>query len=95
VLVVVANKLPPAIRGRMKLWFIEPRPNVFISGINDSVAMRVIEYLYEHCPADSGVIMFRSIPRSPKYEIRVIGSTDKTITEISGMQLVIEKTLLA
>ena len=30
-LVVVANDLPPAVRGRMKLWFVEPRPNVFVS----------------------------------------------------------------
>gem|GEM_PF-6413815 len=25
-MVVIASELPPAVRGRMKLWFIEPRP---------------------------------------------------------------------
>ena len=90
-LVVVANNLPPAVRGRMKLWFIEPRPNVFVSGIKDSVATKVIDYLYQHCPAESGVIMFRSLPTTPGYEMRVIGSTNKNITEISGLQLIIEK----
>ena len=44
-LVVVANDLPPAVRGRMKLWFVEPRANVFVSGINDSVATTVVDYL--------------------------------------------------
>ncbi len=92
-LVVVANDLPPAVRGRMKLWFVEPRPNVFVSGIKDSVAKKVIEYLYQHCPADSGVIMFRSLPAAPGYEIRAIGATNKAITEISGLQLIIEKLL--
>lgn len=87
-LVVVANDLPPAVRGRMKLWFIEPRANVFVSGIKDSVAVTVIDYLYKHCPSDSGVVIFRSLPSPPGYEIRCIGPTRKRMTEISGLQLI-------
>lgn len=89
-LVVVANDLPPAVRGRMKLWFVEPKPNVFVSGINDSVANTVIDYLYKHCPPDSGIVMFHSISRPPGYGIRTIGPTKKTLTMISGLQLVVE-----
>jgi len=90
VLVVIANDLPPAVRGRMKLWFVEPRPNVFVSGIKDSVATTVIDYLYKYCPPDSGVVIFRTIPKPPGYEVRSIGPTRKQMTEISGLQLVIE-----
>ena len=50
-LVVIANDLPPAVRGRMKLWFVEPRPNIFVSGIKDSVAKKVIDYLVPYCPS--------------------------------------------
>lgn len=89
-LVVVANDLPPAVRGRMKLWFIEPRPNVFVSGVKDSVATTVIEYLYKHCPPESGLVMFRSLPQPPGYEIRTIGPPRKPMISISGLQLVIE-----
>lgn len=89
-LVVLANDLPPAVRGRMKLWFTEPRANVFVSGIKDSVALTVIEYLHRHCPPESGVMIFRSLPKPPSYEVQVIGPTRKTMTEISGLQLVIE-----
>ena len=89
-LVVVANDLPPAVRGRMKLWFIEPRPNVFVSGIKDSVATTVIDYLHKHCPPESGIVIFRSLPGPPGYEVRSIGPTRKTMTTISGLQLVIE-----
>lgn len=89
-LVVIANDLPPAVRGRMKLWFVEPRANIFVSGIKDSVASTVIEYLYKHCPPESGVVMFRSIPKPPGYEVKTIGPTRKTLTSISGLQLVIE-----
>ncbi|MFP7754087.1 type I-E CRISPR-associated endoribonuclease Cas2e [Thermodesulfobacteriota bacterium B35] len=90
-LVVLANNLPPAVRGRMKLWFVEPRANVFVSGVKDSVATRVVEYLYQHCPVEAGVIIFRSIPGPPGYEIRSIGVPPRELIELSGMQLVVEK----
>lgn len=89
-LIVIANDLPPAVRGRMKLWFIEPRPNVYVSGIKDSVATTVVEYLYKHCPPSSGVLLIRSISQAPGYEIRSIGPPRKPVTELSGLQLIIE-----
>lgn len=49
-MVVIASELPPAVRGRMKLWFIEPRPNVFVSGVKDALSERIIRYLVRHCP---------------------------------------------
>lgn len=90
-LVVLANDIPPAVRGRMKLWFVEPRPNVFISGIKDSVADDVVEYLYKHCPADSGLMVFKKIRQVPGYKIRGVGDTRRSLVEINGLQLVQEK----
>lgn len=90
-LVVLANDIPPAVRGRMKLWFVEPRPNVFISGIKDSVADDVVEYLYKHCPADSGLMVFKKIKQVPGYKIRGVGDTRRSLVEINGLQLVQEK----
>jgi CRISPR-associated protein Cas2 len=74
----------------MKLWFVEPRPNVFVSGVKDSVGKAVIDYLYEHCPPESGLMVFRRTPEAPGYEIRGIGDTRRSIVEISGLQLVLE-----
>ena len=89
--IVVANNLPPAIRGRMKLWFIEPRPNIFVSGINDHVAAKVVDYLYQHCPGSSGLTTFRSTRKPPGYEIRGVGDISRVLCEISGLQLIKEK----
>lgn len=90
VLVVLANELPAAVRGRMKLWFIEPRPNVFVSGVKDSVAMTVIDYLYQHCPSESGLLIFRALSMAPGFEMITIGPPRKPLTMLSGLQLVIE-----
>ena len=94
-LVVFANDLPPAVRGRMKLWFVEPRPNVFVSGIKESVAQKVVNYLYKHCPPESGLMVFRRIPEVPGYAIQGIGDIKRSVIELSGMQLVIEKQVVA
>ncbi|MFI9651136.1 type I-E CRISPR-associated endoribonuclease Cas2e [Guyparkeria sp. GHLCS8-2] len=88
--VVIANDLPPAVRGRMKLWFSEPRPNVFVSGIRDAVSKTVVDYLVDHCPPESGVMIFRSIPEPPGHEIRTIGPTRKDLVKLSGLPLVVE-----
>ena len=89
-LIVVANDLPPAVRGRMKLWFVEPRANVFVSGIKDSVADTVIAWLHKHCPPESGLLLVRSINRPPGYEMRCIGPPRKPMIEVSGLQLIVE-----
>ena len=92
-LVVIANDLPPAVRGRMKLWFIEPRPNCFVSGVKDAVAQTVIDFLYDHCPPSSGVLVFRSLRRPPWYEVYSIGEVRNKFVELSGLRLIVSTTL--
>lgn len=89
-LVVLANDLPPAVRGRMKLWFIEPRSNVFISGIKDSVADTVVAWMIRHCPPESGVLLVQSISTPPGFRLRTIGPPRKPAIEITGLQLIVE-----
>ena len=93
-LVVIANDLPPAVRGRMKLWFVEPRANMFVSGIKNSVAKKVVEYLHKHCPSESGLMIFNSRGTTPGYEIYGLGDTRRDLIEMSGLQLVVEKNSL-
>lgn len=89
--VVIANDLPAAVRGRLKLWFIEVRANVFVSGIKDSVAEKVIDYLIKACPAESGLLVFQRINKTPGYKIWGTGDPNKRIAEIDGYQLIVEK----
>jgi CRISPR-associated protein Cas2 len=89
--VVIANDLPPAVRGRLKLWFVEARANIFVSGIKDSVADKVIEYLYKSCSPESGLLVFQRINRPPGFKIYGTGEHKKPITEIEGYQLIVEK----
>lgn len=90
-LVVIANNLPPAVRGRMKLWFVEPRANIFVSGVKDNVAHKVVHYLHEHCPPESGLLIFQRIPAPPGYRIYGLGDPNRELVEVNGLQLVLER----
>jgi CRISPR-associated endoribonuclease Cas2 subtype I-E len=43
--VIVANDTPDAIRGILKRWFIEPRPNVFVGTLNRRTRDKTLEYV--------------------------------------------------
>ena len=86
-IVVIAKYIPPAVRGRMKLWFIEPEPNIFVSGINDSLAENVTNYLLKHCPNKSQLLIFKSINLAPWFEIKQLGQC-RNVTKIQGLQLI-------
>ena len=86
--VIVANDLPPAARGKLKLWFIEPKPNVFVSGVNDALADRVVELVLSYCPAESGMVVFKSLRRPPGYSIYARGEPAKSLSVLTGLQVV-------
>ncbi len=90
-IVVVAHYLPDAVRGKMKLWFIEPTPNTFVSGVKDHLAKDIINLLMSHCPSQSGLIIFEDIPKPPFYRIHTKGISGRSLTNISGLQLIFEK----
>ena len=90
-IVVTANDLPAAVRGKLKLWFIESKPNVFISGINDSLAEKIVEYLFSECPAESGLMIVRSSNSTPGYIVDALGNHKRSLVKISGLQLLKEK----
>lgn len=43
--VIIAQDSPDAIRGILKRWFIEPKPQVFVGSVNKSVREHVLNYI--------------------------------------------------
>ncbi len=87
-IVVIAHKIPAAVAGRMKLWFIEIKPGIFLSGLKNTTATVVAEYLFSHCPSNSGLMIFISKREAPGYEIWTKGVSDDLLLELSGLLLV-------
>ena len=89
-IVVMADDIPPAVRGRMKLWFIEIRPNVFVSGVKDTVAKSVVEYLLKSARDSSSMVIIESIRKAPYYKISKLGY-GHNIRAINGLPLIFDK----
>lgn len=91
--VLVCNDVPPAIRGHLKRWFIEPTPNVFVGTLNIRTFRKVRDFILRNASQDFGMLVIASAPNCQGYEMERIGPTGasgrKTI-ELSGIPLIAE-----
>jgi CRISPR-associated protein Cas2 len=88
--VIVANDTPDAVRGLLKRWFIEPRPNVFVGTVNRRTREKTIAYIKRHAQW-MGFILICSAPNSQGFIIEHHGDTNRRGVELSGLWLVAEE----
>ena len=89
-IVIVGHDLPDRIRGMLKRWFIEPRPNVFVGTLNRRTHEKTIEYVKRNATG-IGLLIVSSYPNCQGYKIETIGPTDRKGVEVAGLWLVAEK----
>lgn len=88
--VLIANNTPDAIRGILKRWFIEPKPNVFVGTVNKKTRDKTIEYVLRNAQ-DLGLLMIATENNSQGFIIKNFGKTDRIPVKKSGHFLVAEK----
>jgi CRISPR-associated protein Cas2 len=91
--VLIANDVPPAIRGHLKRWFVEPRPNVFVGTLNVRTHRKVVDFIIRNAPEDFGMLCISSHPNCQGYQMERIGPEGKTgrrDIDFDGIQLVAE-----
>lgn len=89
--VLVTNDTPPAIRGHLKRWFIEPKPNVFVGTINPRTRQKVLDFVLRNAPKEFGLLIIYSAPNCQGYALERIGPEGKTGRKdinFSGIQLI-------
>lgn len=88
--VLIASDTPPAVRGMLKRWFLEPRPNVFVGNFNPRVVHEVVTYVLRLAPQMS-LLVLNSANNSQGFTIQSFGQPDRTVINICGLQLIAEK----
>jgi CRISPR-associated protein Cas2 len=88
--VIVANDTPDAVRGMLKRWFVEPRPNVFVGTINRRTREKTLEYVKRNAHGLGMLIIF-SDNNCQGFKIETHGETPRQGTKLSGLWLVAEK----
>lgn len=88
--VLLANDTPPAIRGILKRWFVEPKPNVFVGTVNRRTRDKVLDYVKRNAQGTS-LLIITSEPNCQGFKIERWGEPDRRDVEISGLWLVAER----
>jgi len=88
--VLVASDVPPAVRGMLKRWFLEPRPNVFVGTLNPRVTAEVVSYVLRLAPGMS-LLVIRTANNSQGFVIEMFGQPDRWVVNFCGIQLIAEE----
>lgn len=87
--VIVTNDTPPAIRGLLKRWFVEPRPNVFVGSVNSRTREKTLAYIRRNA-AGLGMLVIAAERSSQGFSIECFGETPRRPVRLSGLQLLAE-----
>lgn len=91
--VLICNDVPPALRGHLKRWFIEPKPNVFVGTLNIRTHRKVMDFILRNATKEFGVLVISSAPNCQGYTIERSGPEGKTgrrEVDLSGIPLIAE-----
>ena len=86
-IVLITNDLHPAVRGRMKLWFVEIKPGVFVTGVSGYLSKKITQFLLKQ-KFGAGTLLIESSSLSPGYRIHTFGLPDRKLIKISNLQLI-------
>ena len=85
-IVLITNDLHPAVRGRMKLWFVEIKPGVFVTGVSGYLSKKITHFLLKQ-KLGAGSLLIES--SSPGYKIHTFGQSDKQLIRVTNLQLIV------
>ena len=86
-IVMILENVPASLRGELTRWLIEPSPRVFVGHVNAMVRDR----LWEKCcksKRTGGVVQAWSTNTEQRFQIRMAGSTKRSVIDFDGLQLI-------
>ena len=87
--VIVANDVPPAARGLLRRWFVEPRPNVFVGSVNARTREKTLDYIRRNAPGLAMLVLFDEA-NSQGFTVLNYGATDRRLIRKCGLELILE-----
>ena len=87
--VIVANDVPPAARGLLRRWFVEPRPNVFVGSVNARTREKTLDYVRRNAPGLAMLVLFDEA-NSQGFTVLNYGATDRRLVRRCGLELILE-----
>lgn len=86
-LVIVLENAPPRLRGRLAVWLLEVRANVYVG----NYSLRVRDYIWsqveEGLDGGNAVLVWRSAAEAG-FEFKTLGANRRMPVDFDGVQLV-------
>ena len=86
-LVIVAENIPPRLRGRLAVWLLEVRAGVYVG----RYSIKVREMIWRHVQAgveEGNVVMAWSTGDEGGFEVRTLGPNRRVPIDLDGARLV-------
>lgn len=83
-IVLITEDLPDYIRGVLKRWFMEPRPNIFLGSYNTKIRKNILSFIKKINPQIKFLIIY-STNGSQGFKIEEHGSPKKGCFHFSGL----------
>lgn len=85
--VMILQSVPPAARGELTRWLLEPYPGVFVGHVSALVRDKLWE---KSCKAskDGGVVQIWNTNNEQRFAMRTYGETRRLVVEYEGLQLI-------
>jgi CRISPR-associated protein Cas2 len=87
-IVMILENVSTAVRGELTRWLLEPHTGVFVGHVNALVRERLWEKCCKATGAAGGVVQIWSTNTEQHYAMRLFGTTQRTIVDLEGLQLV-------
>lgn len=90
-LILIANHLPNNVRGILKVWCLEPRPNVFVTDISKPIENMIIKFLKPYMTPKSGILIIRDNKTNMQgFDMYSIGDPKRSLVNKTGLVLIKE-----
>jgi len=86
--VLIVENTPDKVRGLLKRWFVEPKPNVFVGSINRRTREKVLQYILKYAPPDLAILAIFDDVNSQGFSIRRYHDTSRIERLITGHYLI-------
>lgn len=86
--IIIAESFPDKVRGVLKRWFIEPKPNVFVAHLNEKVKRKVIDYINRQSNGLKYLLIYTESKNCQHFTIENHGAELYTPICLSGLNLI-------
>ena len=87
-IVMILERMTPALRGELTRWLVEPHTGVFVGHVNAMVRERLWMKCCKLTGSVGGVVQIWTTNTEQHFAMRLYGITQRSIVDLEGLQLV-------